>query len=858
MQLVDLIPEQPDADELLLAFSEWAESEGRPLYPHQEEAAIELFSGNHLILATPTGSGKSMVAIAAHFAALATGRRTFYTAPIKALVSEKFFDLCRVFGADNVGMQTGDASVNADAPIICCTAEVLANLALREGAHAEVGQVVMDEFHYYAEPQRGWAWQVPLLLLPQAQFVLMSATLGDTRRIREDLERRTGVEVSVVDGAERPVPLSFEWSTDPLHERLERLVADDRAPVYVVHFTQASALERAQSLLSAKLCSRQERDAIADEIGAFKFTSGFGRTLSKLVRAGIGVHHAGMLPRYRRLVEQLAQRGLLKVICGTDTLGVGINVPIRTVVFTALTKYDGTNHRLLKAREFHQIAGRAGRAGFDTAGYVVVQAPEHVIENARRIAKAGDDPKKQKRVQKVKAPEGQVSWTEDTYHRIRNAEPESLVSRMKVDHSTILNVVQQPGDAVETMQRLLEESHEDERGRTKLIEQAMALGDELLAAGVLEWLGEPDAHGRRLALAEELQEDFALNQPLASFALAAMERVIEESEDPTLDLVSVVEAILDDPWPVLADQTGKARAEAVAAMKEEGIEYEERMALLEEVTYPKPLGEPLMELFDEYRSTHPWVRRSDLSPKSVVREMFELGMGFSEYVGFHGIARAEGLLLRYLSDAYRALRRTIPESLRTEELDELVDWLGEVVRQTDSSLLDEWEALTDPEQVAEAAERAAASEPAPPARPVTANTRAFRVMLRGAMFMRVQLAARDRFDELGRLEQEAAALVQEAHGGSGPVSPAMDTVAWEDGLGAYWEAHEAIGTGPDARGPELFLVDTANPRLWTVRQVIDDPAGDRDWSIVAIVDLDASDHAGEPVILGESFGRSGY
>ncbi|MFT4035965.1 MAG: DUF3516 domain-containing protein [Patulibacter sp.] len=861
MPLIDVIPAQPDADRLFDAFSAWAESEGRPLYPHQEEAAIELFSGSHLILATPTGSGKSMVAVAAHFAALATGRRTFYTAPIKALVSEKFFELCRIFGADKVGMQTGDAAVNPAAPIICCTAEVLANLALREGATADVGQVVMDEFHYYAEPQRGWAWQVPLLLLPQAQFVLMSATLGDTSRIREDLERRTGIEVSVVDGAERPVPLSFEWSTDPLHERLERLVADERAPVYVVHFTQASAMERAQALLSAKLCSRAERDAIADEIGAFKFSSGFGRTLSKLVRAGIGIHHAGMLPRYRRLVEQLAQRGLLKVICGTDTLGVGINVPIRTVVFTALTKYDGTSQRMLKAREFHQIAGRAGRAGFDTAGYVVVQAPEHVIENARRLAKAGDDPKKQKRVQRVKAPEGQVSWSEESFHRLRGAEPEALVSRMKVDHSTILNIVQQPGDAVATMSLLLEQCHEDERGRARLTAQAVTLGDELLAAGVLRWLDPPDRAGRRLALSDELQADFALNQPLASFALAAMERVVQESEDPMLDLVSVVEAILDDPWPILADQTKQARADAVAAMKEDGIEYEERVALLEEVTYPKPLGEPLLELLDEYRETRPWVRRSDLSPKSVVREMFELGMGFGEYVAFHQAARAEGLLLRYLSDAYRALRRTIPEALRTEELDELVDWLGEVVRQTDSSLLDEWEALTDPEQVAEAAERAASGAPVPPARPVTANERAFRVMVRGAMFLRVQLAARDRFDELARLEQEAAFALAQADGGTGgglTTSPAMDAVAWEDALGAYWEVHEAIGTGPDARGPALFQVTAEAPRRWAVRQVVDDPAGDHDWSIVATVNLDASDHAGEPVIVTASFGRSGY
>ncbi|HEY2268803.1 MAG TPA: DUF3516 domain-containing protein, partial [Streptosporangiaceae bacterium] len=415
MTLTDLLPSTPDPDAVFDAFADWAKQRGLVLYPHQEDALIEIVSGANVILSTPTGSGKSLVAAGAHFAALAAGKRTFYTAPIKALVSEKFFDLCHAFGPAEVGMMTGDASVNPEAPIICCTAEVLANIALREGTDADAALVVMDEFHFYAEPDRGWAWQVPLLELTRAQFLLMSATLGDVRALREDLTRRTGRETALIDDATRPVPRHFSWSVEPLHELLEDLVARRQAPIYVVHFTQASALERAQSLLSAKLCTRSERDAIAEAIGAFRFTAGFGKTLSRLVRGGIGVHHAGMLPRYRRLVERLAQTGLLKVICGTDTLGVGINVPIRTVVFTGLAKFDGTNQRLLKAREFHQIAGRAGRAGFDTAGFVVVQAPEHTIENARLVAKAGDDPKKLKRVQKKKAPEGVVSWTEDTF-----------------------------------------------------------------------------------------------------------------------------------------------------------------------------------------------------------------------------------------------------------------------------------------------------------------------------------------------------------------------------------------------------------------------------------------------------------
>src|SRR4051812_40171978 len=612
MSLIDALPSPPTADSVYEAFVGWTEERGLRLYPHQDEAAIELFSGNNVILATPTGSGKSIVAIAAHFAALADGRRTFYSAPIKALVSEKFFALCDTFGAENVGMLTGDASVNSGAPIICCTAEVLANIALREGAGADVGQVVMDEFHYYAEPQRGWAWQVPLLSLPQAQFLLMSATLGDMTEMRADLTRRTGRDTALIDDAERPVPLRFSWSLEPLHELLEDLVQDDRAPIYVVHFTQASAMERAQSLSSAKLCTREERLAIAEAIGAFRFTAGFGKTLSKLVRNGIGVHHAGMLPRYRRLVERLAQTGLLKVICGTDTLGVGINVPIRTVVFTGLAKFDGARQRLLKAREFHQIAGRAGRPGFDTTGYVVVQAPEHVIDNARAVAKAGDDPKKLRKLQRRKPPEGAVVWSEETFARLRDAQPEALVSRMRVNHAMILNVIHQPADPVATLRALMEDNHEDERGRRRLADQARALSEELLASGVLEPLSEPDQYARTLQLAPALQHDFALNQPLASFAQAAFDLVDPESETYALDVLSVVESILDDPTPVLMAQAFKERGEAVAEMKADGIEYEERMELLEQVTHPQPLAEPLEQALRLYRETHPWVFETDL------------------------------------------------------------------------------------------------------------------------------------------------------------------------------------------------------------------------------------------------------
>ncbi len=851
MTLLDVLPRDASADAVYEAFLGWTAEQGLTLYPHQDEAAIELFSGNNVILATPTGSGKSTVAVAAHFAALADGRTTFYTAPIKALVSEKFFALCAIFGAENVGMLTGDASVNSSAPIIACTAEVLANIALREGAEADVGQVVMDEFHFYADPQRGWAWQVPILALPQAQFLLMSATLGDVASLREDLTRRTGRDTALVDDAERPVPLVFRWSLDPLHELLEDLVRTDQAPVYVVHFTQASALERAQALLSAKFCTREERDAIADAIGGFRFTAGFGRTLSRLVRAGIGVHHAGMLPRYRRLVEQLAQTGLLKVICGTDTLGVGINVPIRTVVFTGLAKYDGARHRLLKAREFHQIAGRAGRPGFDTTGYVVVQGPEHAIENARLVKKAGGDEKKLKRIQRKKPEDGVVSWTEETFERLQHATPEALVSRMRVNHAMLLNVINQRADPADTLRALLEDNHEDERGRTRLLEQAASLREELVTSGVLEELAAPDEHGRTLRLAPFLQEDFALNQPLASFALDAIELVDPESENYALDVLSVVESILDDPFPVLRAQANKARGEAIAQMKADGIEYDERMTLLEEVTYPQPLGEELRQALRLYREEHPWVLEDDLSPKSVVRDMYETGRSFSEFVAFYGVARSEGLVLRYLSDAYRALRQTVPDEVKDDELDDITEWLGETVRQIDSSLLDEWAALTDPESVEAAAAAAAAGEPLAPPRPITGNERAFGVMVRNAMFQKVQLAARDAWADLADLEAAAAALTDP------PGRVEMKAADWEAALGAYWAEHETIGDGAAARSPALLRIDRApagaEGRAWTVRQAIDDPEGHHDWAIVATVDLDASDAAGEPVIRTRAF-----
>lgn len=846
MRLLDALAalgDAPGPDAVYDAFTRWAESTGITLYPHQEEAILEIVSGSNAIITTPTGSGKSMIALGAHFQALATGGVSFYTAPIKALVSEKFFALCDVFGAENVGMITGDASVNADAPIICCTAEILANIALREGAEADVSNVVMDEFHFIAEPERGWAWQVGAAELPQAQIVCMSATLGDVADLRTDLTRRTGRETAIIDDAIRPVPLQYRWALTAIHETVEEIVERGEAPVYIVHSTQAAALERAQALLSANLVGKDGRAEIVAALGHFRFAGGFGQTLSKLVRAGIGVHHAGMLPRYRRLVETLAQKGLLRVICGTDTLGVGINVPIRTVLFTALTKFDGRRMRTLRSREFHQIAGRAGRAGFDTVGYVVAQAPEHVIENEKALAKAGDDPKKRRKVQRKKPPEGFVNWTEETFEKLIASTPETLQPRMKITHAMLLNLLERDGDVVAAAAKLIEESAPDEGQRRRLRRRALALGRSLLDAGTVERLPEPDSSGRRYRLAVDLQDGFALNQPLSEFAVAALELLDEASPDYALDVVSVIEATLDDPMAILVQQQFTARGEAVAAMKADGVEYEERMEALEDVEWPQPLAELLGAAYESYLPTHPWIAETPLSPKSIVRDLFERAMTFGEFVAHYKVQRSEGLLLRYLSDAYRALRQTVPDRFETEALGDLIEWLGETIRLTDSSLLDEWEALANPD-ADDAAKVEAALHPQAALRPVTGNARAFRVLVRNAMWRRIELMAQDRVDELAAMD----ARVPDA---------AMDADAWDAALGAYWDEHDEVLTDAEARGPAMLRIEGEGTRVWRVEQVVRDPAGHHDWRVDAAVDLDECDEAGELVLRVGGFRRLG-
>jgi superfamily II RNA helicase len=832
------LPSSGDADEVVAGFGAYVDELGLDLYPAQEEAIFEIVLGNHVIVNTPTGSGKSMVGAAAHFAALAEGKRSVYTAPIKALVSEKFFALCRDFGSDLVGMVTGDAAVNPDAPIICCTQEILANWALRDGHRAPVDVAVVDEFHFYGDPQRGWAWQVPLLEMPQTQFVLMSATLGDVAFFQRDLTDRTGRETSVVRSAQRPVPLEFEYRTSTLHASVSDLLESGRAPIYLVHFTQKDATDAAQNYVSLDPLTKDEKDRVKEALAGFRFDSPIGRDLRRFITSGVGVHHAGLLPKYRLLVEKLAQQGLLKVICGTDTLGVGVNVPIRSVLFTQLCKYDGTGVRILSNREFAQIAGRAGRKGFDDRGFVWVQAPEHVVENLESERKAAEKGRK-KVVKKSQPDRGYAHWTEDTFTKLVDGKPEQLQSHFQVTHQMVMQLLDRPAsyvasdtdpdgeriDGCRALRRILTVNHETRKRQRAHIRRAISIYRSLVDADLLEFPPEPDDLGRTVRVNFDLQDEFALHQPLSLWAVEALGRLRAAEVEAgavddlvhALNVLSVIEAVQENPGVILAAQTQRAKDTLMSEMKAAGVEYEERMERLSQVEHPKPNRDWTYHDFGEFRSRHPWVGSDNVKPKSIAREMFERAMTFGEYVQDYGLKRSEGVVLRYLSDVYKGLVQNVPDEHRTDELDDVTAWLGAVVRQVDSSLIDEWEKLLHPDE----------DEPTSAVRPTVERTivddeRAFRVMVRNRLWDWLQSLAR----------------------GSTEIGPtSSDSPDLSDALAGYLAEFEVIATDANARA--MFSFDRASG---VATQELCDDEGPTAWRLTADVDLAASAEEGRAVV----------
>ncbi len=838
-RLLDRLPPVgSDPTDVIDGYSAWAAETGRPLYPHQEDAALALASGSHVVLATPTGSGKSMAAIAGIVLARNAGRRSVWTAPIKALVAEKFFELVDLLGASEVGLAIGDASINRDAPVLVCTAEVFANLALGDAFlhDAAPGFACLDEFHYYGDTDRGWAWQVPLLLPHDTQYLLASATLGDVSPIIADLEARTSTPVENITGVNRPIPLYPEWRSTPLAESIVDAVERGLYPVYLVHSTQAAAVEQAQSLVSLPLTTREQREAIAAAVKGERLTTGFGQTLARYLRNGVGVHHAGMLPRYRRLVERLAGEGLLAVICGTDTLGVGINIPIRTVLFSALTKFDGQKVRVLRAREFHQLAGRAGRPGFDPDGHVWAQAPEHVIETNRALARAGDDPKAQRKVKRAPPPKGFVHFDENTFNRLLAASPEPLVSRFRVTANLVSSVLARP-DGPDVLKSLLLTNHDTPTQKRAHKKRAIHVYRSLEAAGVAERLRADDGTCAGVRVGSLVDDgtndrvDVRFASPLGPFALEVLATFDRDDPSYVLDVVSVVESIIENPRAIVIAQEKAARAMEIARMKAAGVPYEERIENLDGITWPKPLAEILDSCIELYRRTHPWVWE-DPEPKSILREMLETGETFNGFIKRYKLERSEGLLLRYLTDAWRTLDRSLANDSYTDPLEDVIEWLRLLLSATDASLLDEWTKLSGGEVAEHHVGHAPVVVVGPPP--------AWRTSIRTAAFGWVELLARKAYP----------AFSERIEGAPTP---------WdvENMLSDYWSEHASIETTTEARSAAFFAIDDSIPGTWTVTQRLSDPEGDGDWRMIGTVDLARAAEDGGPTLVFSAISRLG-
>lgn len=827
--LLRRLPADPNCSsgELLDRFLDYISELNLELYPAQEEAILELFEDNNVILNTPTGSGKSLVATALHFKSMAQGHRSVYTCPIKALVNEKFLALCRDFGPENVGIATGDATVNRDAPILCCTAEILANLALSEGAAAPFRDVIMDEFHYYSDRSRGVAWQIPLLTMSQSRFLLISATLGATGLFERELRRLTGAATTVVSSSDRPVPLTFRYEErDLLETAVMALVEAKQAPVYVVHFTQNEAAETTQNLMSQNYCTSEEKAAIAQALVGVKFTSPYGKDFKRYLRHGIGLHHAGLLPKYRVLVERLAQKGLLKIICGTDTLGVGVNVPIRTVLLTRLSKYSGSKLALLTARDFHQITGRAGRKGFDNIGYVVCMAPEHVIENNRLEAKALGDPKKAKKLVKRKPPEKFVAWSNDTFTQLQTAPPEPLVSRFEVTHAMLLQVLSRNSDGGRAMQQLIRDSHETPAQKKAHRKRAWQLFRSLLERNIIEILpkNERPSSGAKLRLNIDLQEDFSLNHALSLYLMDTLALLDSESADFALDMLTLIESILENPDIILRRQLDALKTEKMAEMKRQGIEYEERIAKLEELEYPKPQREFIYLTYQNFALKHPWVGQENIRPKSIVREMVENYLDFAGYIKLYDLERSEGLLLRHLSSVYKVLAQTVPPKYKNEDVQEVEDWLAGLLRGTDSSLLDEWERLKNPDWMPTEDDNAE-----PESVDITKNKREFTALIRTEIFHFLRSLAAGKYDA-------AAALV-----------PPWTAEELAQSMEEYRQEHAGITLDPEARNHKhTYITPNDAEGIWTIAQVLIDPDGFNDWQATFTVDKDVAKEEGKP------------
>jgi hypothetical protein len=673
----------------------------------------------------------------------------------------------------------------------------------------------------------------------------MSATLGDMSGIMEHLENRTGRSAELVQSTDRPVPLDFSYRETPLHETVEDLMEADKAPIYLVNFTQRECAETAQKLTSMKLTTKEEKAAIRESVGDARFDTPYGTEFKRFLGFGIGVHHAGLLPKYRLQVEQLAQQGLLKIISGTDTLGVGINIPLRTVLFTKLAKYDGRKVSRLKVREFKQISGRAGRKGFDDQGHVVCQAPEDTIERLKEQRKAAGKPKKRPKKATGRKQQAEVSWSEDTFRNLVANPPEKLISRFRVTSGMLVDLLQRDAAINDpeagnfaSVRRLIAGCHDDNAGKARHLQRAAQLCLSLYRAGIIRMERDTASDYLWVAVDEELQVDFSLFHNLSLFLVEAIEGLDADNPDHPLDLLSLVESVLEDPMIILRRQVDKLKTELINQLKAEGVSYEERMNRLDEVTHRQPIADYIHGAFDHFRRDHPWVGGDAVRPKSVAREMVEDYLGFTEYVRRYGLQRFEGVLLRYLSQVYKTLDQNVPDQMKTDAVLDIVAFLRAMLERVDTSLIEEWESLRHPELMLVGAADAGEALRMLAAQELRGDPARLATRLRAELHQLVaELARRD-------WEEAAACVHRSPSVPSAMVEPEDFSAAMEP----YFEEFDELIFDHRARLTEHTQLMSVGDHQWKVVQVLLDPSGENLWCIEGEVNLSDDANVEGPLI----------
>lgn len=443
----------PSAADLELAFVEkffW--SQGREPYPVQEQAISAIIGGQSVLVTVPTGTGKTMMAKAGIFAALARGQRVVYTTPLRALTEEKFRELSADFGEANVGFATGDYKVNREAPVQVEVAEILWNRVVGEKNVCPADLVIMDEGHYLNDLERGYVWEQSIIGLdPRSQLVVLSATVGHPERFCHWVELTRKVKMLSIDSRERRVPLEHQFKEELLIDVVKQLAHDGDVPAIIFCFGRELCFEVARLL---KSCRRFTTDAEKEEIDkrcdAALLPAGVAKELRPLLTHGIGVHHAGILPRYKQLVEELTLERKLRFVVSTETIAAGINLPAKTVVFPALRKFIKKEARLVTPAEFHQMAGRAGRPQFDDRGLAIALAPEAVTVDLRKELKAAgkrgaiDEVKIKKtiygRAKNDAQRTGELIWTPEIHAELVKGEPAELRSKTKITAEQVLAI----------------------------------------------------------------------------------------------------------------------------------------------------------------------------------------------------------------------------------------------------------------------------------------------------------------------------------------------------------------------------------------------------------------------------------